>query len=881
MGKILCGPILRRTEKNKVSVWAAFNENYLVELQVFQGDHIKVKANPDTNADLVSVGDGADSLPLKAPAQAVTARFGKNLWMVVVTAEPVNPFAQNQVYSYNINFRSSDTPTDKGDLRTQNMLEDGTVDGKPQKALGYAKNTLPGFILPSEEPENLFIAHASCRKLHGHGNDALSYLDKLIEDSLSQTGNPDPFNAEEPTANLLKQRPQQLYFTGDQIYADDVSPLILHNLGVLDGASIFGDEKVQVKKTDGSIEEIEADKVLIPPLYRRKIVLEQAGFSSEDCDSHLITFEEFVGLYLMSWSLRSWQTDFYNDLKTIKTFDSSKASDLADKYIQDPLDSDLGLLPIIKNHLNSAAAAYVYSDEDKLPFQAGQTDKLNEWKKETRRILMNDLRLIGGLVDSIPLVSRVLANVPTYMIFDDHEITDDWYMTKRWRHEVLSNPLGRDIIRNGLMAYTLFQDWGNTPDKYVAIPQAGEGNLSNKTKLIRLINEYANRVAENNNLSTLRTDVFNEIETYLGMGSPDDPKIVDWHYQTECGPTKVIVLNTRTRRSYASLNSSPGLISEDSLNKQVPATAPVAGASFTIVVSAAPFFGLQSFEQLVQPAASAISGAKSNSTRNPGILSGELDSDKEAWGFDKVSFEALLERLAEYEKVILLSGDVHYGFSSVMDYWKGTPTDPKSRLIQFTSSSLKNESYGLMRLYRASMTQKLLNGIGDKLEKLVWKDKVLSVSGQVSMRNRIRLRNNPAVLPVAGWKSGATVSQPPDYRYRLKVVADNRVNRKSEPIHIDSDINLSDAASLKDGYKKIVQRSQADFITEVHRRMVWPSHVGLISFKKDTGNKLSVSQSFLFNKGDLDPAKKDIKLHIVHEIPFEAAGNELVRPELP
>ena len=40
-------------------------------------------------------------------------------------------------------------------------------------------------------------------------------------------------------------------------------------------------------------------------------------------------------------------------------------------------------------------------------------------------------------------VRRALANVATYMIFDDHEVTDDWYLSPIWRDRVLTAPLGR------------------------------------------------------------------------------------------------------------------------------------------------------------------------------------------------------------------------------------------------------------------------------------------------------------------------------------------------------------------------------------------------------------------------------------------------------
>ena len=48
----------------------------------------------------------------------------------------------------------------------------------------------------------------------------------------------------------------------------------------------------------------------------------------------------------------------------------------------------------------------------------------------------------------------------------------------------------------------------------------------------------------------------------------------------------------------------------------------------------------------------------------------------EAWAFDAVTFEHLLERLEPYGRVVLLSGDVHYSSGTVMSYWRGNATQP-------------------------------------------------------------------------------------------------------------------------------------------------------------------------------------------------------------
>src|SRR5262249_27699680 len=69
---------------------------------------------------------------------------------------------------------------------------------------------------------------------------------------------------------------------------------------------------------------------------------------------------------------------------------------------------------------------------------------------------------------AIPQVRRALANVPTYMMIDDHDITDDWNMLRDWCDQVYKSPLGRRVVQNGLLAYAIFQAWGNTPEQFAA-----------------------------------------------------------------------------------------------------------------------------------------------------------------------------------------------------------------------------------------------------------------------------------------------------------------------------------------------------------------------------------------------------------------------------
>src|SRR5690606_27268588 len=110
------------------------------------------------------------------------------------------------------------------------------------------------------------------------------------------------------------------------------------------------------------------------------------------------------------------------------------------------------------------------------------------------------------------------------------------------------------------------------------------------------------------------------------------------------------------------------------------------------------------------------------------------------------------------------------------------------------------------------------------LEKMGWKDKTLSVTGNVSMKNRHRLRQNPAVIPVAGWQTGAKVSQDPDYRWRLRFASDES---KREGEQLENDLDPLQQDALKKGYREVVAQHLQQFIAGVSRRMVWPSHMSM------------------------------------------------------
>ncbi|MBB6672094.1 hypothetical protein [Cohnella nanjingensis] len=292
-------------------------------------------------------------------------------------------------------------------------------------------------------------------------------------------------------------------------------------------------------------------------------------------------------------------------------------------------------------------------------------------------------------------VRRLLANIPTYMIFDDHDITDDWNLCVKWQKEVYSRLLGRRIIANGLMAYWLAQGYGNDPDLY------GDKTLF----------DIADRIRD-------RHRQYERVELLFWS-------MRDWEFHTPTYPF-IYFLDTRTKRGMkdgqrGSDEGAPAYLkSPDSWSttkKKLDALLKRQNRNWPLVlVAAAPVFGFKMIEEL-QNAVSAVAG--------PYFL------DLESWSANRRHLLLFLNLMADRD-VVILSGDVHYAFTSTMKTvvyddrtlremikWlpSGTtlPRTPSgasptyeplwsARFLQLTSSALKNYASNTFTRIPANLT---------------------------------------------------------------------------------------------------------------------------------------------------------------------------------
>ena len=378
-------------------------------------------------------------------------------------------------------------------------------------------------------------------------------------------------------------RPSMLLMTGDQVYMDDVAgPTLTAIHQTIKLLGLFGEDFAQAKVKN-------SDELYQNPhcYYQREQLLPQNEanknpiFTSAYTNNHLVTLAEMLAMYILTWSDVMWRfVDFTN------------------------VEINANFMPLYQQ----------------------------------------ELTVIEDFVVGLPRVARALAHIPTYMIFDDHDVTDDWNLTRGWEEAVYGHPFSKRIIGNALISYLLCQGWGNKPQAFTDL-------LANKSHWFS-----DTGFVEHDDL----------IEQLLAWH--------DWHYSLETTP-KIIVLDTRTQRwrSESNANKPSGLMDWEALTELQQQ---LFDQPSVILISAAPIYGVKFIEAI---------------QRVFTYIGKPLLVDAENWMAHKGSANVILN-IFKHPKTppnfIILSGDVHYSFVyEVSHRFRKT----SAQIFQITASGIKNQ----------------------------------------------------------------------------------------------------------------------------------------------------------------------------------------------
>jgi hypothetical protein len=843
---VLAGPILRRVEPRLVSVWVALSAPRVVGLRVWQG----LQTASTTQRPLGEEND--------EEAMADTIRVGDSLHIALVVKtfpEPLAPLVPDQLYSYDIRFFDPAPGGTLFDIQELGLLQDGILHGRPHLALGYGADQLPSFALPPLRLEDLRLFQGSCRRMHEEDVDALAFLDDFIR---------------EHRANPVR-RPHQLFLTGDQIYADEVaSPLLpaITRVGIeLIGSHLGADEEtVPHERLPVKGDDYPADQTHFPAGRRQALVRSEANFSTVGGHSHLLSLGEYCAMYLFAWSNVLWpdtlpsidrtldgppsaidhldvltDLDDLDEVRELYTAEARQASQT--QHLFDIVDDDTGTFNTVLTSLDlGQVTPEVRAEFAGQPLGASATVTVeiegHQWRIEDQGELQVYYleRQLGPIrvyrwTRTLAKVRRLLANVPTYMSPDDHEVTDDWNFRQEWRDRVYSTPLGRTVVRNGIVAYALFQGWGSDPQRFTSGP--------NKELLDKVEELFPPGSTQGPAAAAVA-----RIETLLGLDGGDPP--VRWHFTVPGTRHQVLVLDCRTRRTYPSRFAPPILLSEDALREQIPGTPPV-GVDVFFVVSPLPLVGAPALEELIQPlsvrAFDVIKRAFRPLGEDARIVS-ETDPDMESWAFASEGLEKVLARLEPYQRVVALSGDVHFASGQTISYWKSQSGAP-SRIAQFTSSGVKMLLPWYIRaIFRRLSLAMRIQRLLDPAERVAWEQTEpapvrLPEGIAVAPALRSRLHHEPVLLGNHAWPAGTCTTRTPDWSWRLRVLADQRPDAERpapvQPQDFGSDADptgATDRDAALDVYRRVAVR-QADVMDKMDfsRKALFPSNLGEVNFR--------------------------------------------------
>jgi len=363
----------------------------------------------------------------------------------------------------------------------------------------------------------------------------------------------------------------------------------------------------------------------LPAIAGRQVPSESFGLTSSAASDHLWTLGEFLATYLLYWSPELWPSALPQWAEVTPAVDLDPAS---------------GLDQAGWNSLLDAIE----------PFRAGLTN-----------------------------VRKVLATVPSVMVFDDHEVTDDWNLDQPWAAAVYSNAKGSRVVANGLIAYALCQHWGNRPDRF-ATAGTPEANL---LSALAFTGASPDTPATRSRLG---------IPTAAPPAPPSvlrdltDANAIRWDFSVgaaEGWPVRVIALDERTAREFFRVDHPAARISTAALGLMLPPPTVGSTESATMVIAPSPILGTHVIEHVLQPAMSLFPG-------------GSVYADFESWPGVTANHQELLRLLAEYTPLVFLSGDVHYSTTAALAYTRGT-TNAKG--AQVTSSGAKNADTKTMVLH--------------------------------------------------------------------------------------------------------------------------------------------------------------------------------------
>ena len=271
-----------------------------------------------------------------------------------------------------------------------------------------------------------------------------------------------------------------------------------------------------------------------------------------------------------------------------------------------------------------------------------------------------------------PDVRWLLATVPSSMIFDDHDIADDWNTSAVWRRDMQQTSWWEERVIGGLSSYWVYQHIGNLSPATLAedtLYQRVRAHDGDCEQMLREFAAAADREA-------------------------DGKKGAQWSYRRDLCDVRLLVIDSRCGRILDDENRS--IVSEAEfrwIEEQVEGTYDhlLVGTSLPWLLARA-LHDVEAWNEVLAAGARGARMARWAETFRRA-------ADLEHWAAFRKSFDRLAELFALVGRgehtgsggeapatVCVLSGDVHHAYAARADY----DDTVRSAVYQLTCSPVHN-----------------------------------------------------------------------------------------------------------------------------------------------------------------------------------------------
>jgi hypothetical protein len=279
-----------------------------------------------------------------------------------------------------------------------------------------------------------------------------------------------------------------------------------------------------------------------------------------------------------------------------------------------------------------------------------------------------------------PEVRWLLSTLPSSMIFDDHDIRDDWNTSHAWRQEMKETSWWEERIVGGLSSYWVYQHLGNLSPAGLAKDELYQRVCAHDGDVEPLLRQFA-----------LDADA-----------EADGGKGARWSYRRDLCGVRLLVIDSRCGRILA--DGKRTMVSEAEfrwIEEQVEGTYDhlLVGTSLPWLLARA-LHDVESWnEAMAAGSRGPLMARWAEKVRRA--------ADLEHWAAFRSSFERLARLFARVGRgehaesggsapatICVLSGDVHHAYAAKVDYGD----DVESKVYQLTCSPVHNYVPAAMRL---------------------------------------------------------------------------------------------------------------------------------------------------------------------------------------